>query len=525
MGSDLLDIVWVLCAACSVFAMQAGFLCLESGVTRSKNAVNVAVKNISDFSASMLLYWAIGFAFMFGMSAGGFIGLSQFFVPVGANDPGQAALFFFQAMFCATAVTIVSGAVAERMRLGAYIIVTLIVSGLIYPVFGHWVWGGLLTGEPGWLQKLGFIDFAGGTVVHVIGGCAALAASATIGPRLSRFKKGGYKTSSADNLPLAMVGALLLMQGWFGFNGGSTLGINPEVPGIICNTVLSGTAGMITALAVSWIVKKYVDVFWIINGLLAGLVAITSGCHAVSAGEGRSDWSNWVCRHAPCRPAFGATEKSTTPLARSRCTLGAGIWGALSVGLLGDLSVLDTGLTRWAQVGVQFTGTAVAVLVSFGGLYLLLNVIARFYALRVSEDAEVRGLNISEHGVTTTAFELLSEMESQRQSGDFTQPVSVEPFSEVGEIAVQYNRVLGAVNEKSRELMSAKRELETTVEELEEFNQHMIGRELRMIELKSEVNELSELVGQEPPYVQDVAAIESLENSAGAGAAAAVEPH
>src|SRR5688572_18524592 len=185
------DIFWVLVTGGLVFTMQGGFLCLESGLTRTKNSINVSLKNLSDFAVAALLFWLFGFGMMFGATSGGWIGTSMFAPELSSGGPWQAAFFFFQVMFCATAATIVSGAVAERMRFTSYMIATAVISGLIYPLFGHWVWGGAFTGQPGWLAARGFVDFAGSSVVHSVGGWVSLAALLVIGPRTGRFAPDG----------------------------------------------------------------------------------------------------------------------------------------------------------------------------------------------------------------------------------------------------------------------------------------------------------------------------------------------
>ncbi|MEN0111008.1 MAG: ammonia permease, partial [Planctomycetota bacterium] len=221
------DQVWLLACSGLVLLMQAGFLCLEAGLTRSKNAVNVALKNVADLAITPLLFWTVGFGLMFGTTWCGLIG-----VPGGPEraSGGLVAFFVFQMLFCATAATIVSGAVAERMRFGAYVLVCVLVSGLVYPVVGHWAWGGAVSGTPGWLESFGYIDFAGSSVVHMTGGFAALAAAIAVGPRLGRFEEGrltsGFPKSS---LPIAMLGTLLLVTGWIGFNGGSGLRMDDSV--------------------------------------------------------------------------------------------------------------------------------------------------------------------------------------------------------------------------------------------------------------------------------------------------------
>jgi len=440
---EQLDILWILLTAALVFMMQAGFMCLESGFTRSKNSINVATKNMTDFLISLCIYWAWGFAMMFGITRAGWIGTDGFFLPFEAETAWQSAFFLFQAMFCATAATIVSGAVAERLRFGSYAAISVIVSGLIYPVFGHWAWGGVEgRSEGGWLMNAGFIDFAGSTVVHSVGGWVSLAALLIIGSREGRFPKDGPpRKINASNLPMSVLGALLLYMGWFGFNGGSTLSLNQDIAHIIANTALAGAFGGVAALCIGWGVSRTPDVGLLINGTLAGLVAITANCHCVTAVE------------AAAIGTIGALVMVLLDFALIRLRiddavgaipvhLGAGIWGTLAVGFFGNLETLGTELTRMEQIVVQAGGVVTAGAWAFGITFLILFVLNRVSHLRVSLEAERSGLNYSEHGATTELIDLLSAMEEQGRKGDLNMRVPVEPFTEVGQIAQQYNRVM-----------------------------------------------------------------------------------
>ena len=509
MEAGMLNSLWVLVCIGLVFAMQGGFLCLESGMTRSKDAINVALKNMTDFSISLMLFWAFGFALMFGASQSGWIGMTNFFVPIDQQNSVLMTTFLFQAMFCATAATIVSGAVAGRMRFSAYIISTLLISGLVYPLYGHWAWG-----QEGWLAANGFVDFAGSTVVHSVGGWAALAAVLVIGPRIGRFEKGQTtKAPAGSNLPLSMLGAILLWMGWIGFNGGSTLAMNGQVPGIIGNTFLAGAAGMLTAMFVGWRLFGHPDVNQAINGSLAGLVSITASCHAVatpaavligSIGAIVMLLAQWVMDRQKIDDAIGAVPVH----------LACGIWGTLAVAFFGDPEILGTGLSFWPQFKVQLAGVFAAFLMTFGTIYLLLRLIHHVFPLRVTAEQEQQGLNVSEHGATTELNELMAEMDEHRQTGEFSKPVSVESYSEVGQIGEQYNRVLAVINferqqlidSKQRayaansELIKARRSIEEQLEELTDFNDAAVDRELRMIELKREINELSATIGKSNRY-------------------------
>jgi Amt family ammonium transporter len=248
MTSDT-DLLWILLCSALVFLMQAGFLLLESGLIRRKNSVNVAIKNLSDFCMASVAFWLIGYGLMFGTSKAGWFGTSAFYINFTGSDPILGAFFLFQLMFCGTAVTIMSGAVAERMRFSSYLIIAIWISALVYPVIGHWSWAGLLEGEAnGWLNSAGFIDFAGSTVVHSTGGWASLAILLVIGPRIGRFPEDGEpQRIPSSSVAQATVGAVLLFIGWLGFNGGSTLALNDSVPGILINTIVGASAGAISA--------------------------------------------------------------------------------------------------------------------------------------------------------------------------------------------------------------------------------------------------------------------------------------
>lgn len=456
-----MDVLWILIAAALVFLMQAGFLCLESGLVRSKNSINVAAKNIADFALSGAIFWAVGFGLMFGESVSGWFGWGGFFFDADASAR-DVAVFIFQLMFCGTAVTLVSGAVAERLSFFSYLLVATLISFLIYPVVGHWVWGGVVTGEPaGWLEKMGFVDFAGSTVVHSVGGWVALAAILIIGPRQGRFDVNGRRIPGS-NIPMAVLGGMLIWFGWFGFNGGSTLAWTDQVPGILLNTFLASFLGGIAATALKYWQDRYVDVTQMINGVLGGLVAVTANCHVVTPSSAALiglvgglivTLADRGMERMRIDDAIGAVPVH----------LAAGIWGTLAVALFADLSKLGTGLSRTAQFQVQLTGVVVVGLSAFCVAYLALRWLNLLRPLRVSPKAELVGLNVVEHRVTTEVFDLLSAMQHQQSESDFSTRVPVEPFTEVGQIAQQYNRVIDKVNQEIQqrdEAFSAFRESE-----------------------------------------------------------------
>ncbi|MFN3986578.1 MAG: ammonium transporter [Rhodocyclaceae bacterium] len=449
MGStESLDTLWVLLCAGLVFVMQAGFLCLESGLTRSKNAINVAVKNVADFAVASLLFWCVGFGLMFGTSFGGVIGSSRFGLGDGVPaEPALLAFVLFQMMFCATAATIVSGAVAERMHFAVYLLVSALVAGLIYPVFGHWAWGGSAGGELGWLAALGFVDFAGSTVVHGLGGWVALAAVLLVGPRSGRFVPGeAPRVIPGGNLPLAMLGVLLLAFGWFGFNGGSTFAFVASVPMIMINTALAAAAGVVAGIVLGWWLRGYCEVLYALNGAIAGLVSITACAHVVSPGQAMVIGALGSMAMVACNEWLLA-RRIDDAVGAIPSHLAAGIWGTLAVALFGDLELIGNGNGRMTQFAVQLLGVVACGTWAFLVSWLLFKGMGRLIRLRVGEEEERVGLNVSEHGSRTELLELLEAMDNHGRTGSLARRVPVEPFTEVGQIAAAYNRVLGALEE------------------------------------------------------------------------------
>jgi Amt family ammonium transporter len=321
----------------------------------------------------------------------------------------------------------------------------VLLTAVIYPIAGHWAWASIYqAGNQGWLEAKGFVDFAGSTVVHSVGGYVALVAIIIIGPRIGRFDSDS-SLPVGSNVPMSVLGTLLIWLGWFGFNGGSTLQLTEQVPKIILNTCLSASWGGVSASLCHYRHKRFVDVGYILNGVIAGLVAITAGCHVVSpissmligivSGGVLYAGTLWIER-LKIDDALGVVPAH----------LFAGIWGTLAVALFADLTLLDTGLTRWQQFNIQLLGVFSTGVYCLGISFLCLWVINKFVALRVSREDELQGMNVSEHCASTELIDLLGSMHEQQQEGEFSKPVPVEPFTEVGQIASKYNQVIEKVN-------------------------------------------------------------------------------
>lgn len=387
---DNLNYIWTILAACLVFFMQAGFALLETGFTRAKNAVNIIMKNIMDVSAGSLVFFVVGFGLMFGTSAGGWIGTDGFFLSeIGDwSVEWSYTFFFFQAVFAATAATIVSGAVAERTAFNAYLIFSVMMTGLIYPVFGSWAWGSLFNGS-GWLEGLGFIDFAGSTVVHSVGGWAALAGAMVVGPRVGKYVDGKPQEIKGHSLPLAALGVFILWLGWFGFNAGSTTTGDTSVALIALNTFLSAGAGATAAMFVTWLANGKPDGTTTLNGVLAGLVGITAGCANLTPG-----FAILTGAIAGVVLYYGVKliDKYVDDAVGAVAVHGiCGAWGTLAAGLF------DSAGFSLEVVGVQLLGIGAAFLWTFPVSYGVLKLINSFMPLRVNGHLEEAGLDLHEH--------------------------------------------------------------------------------------------------------------------------------
>lgn len=385
--------MWTLVAAALVFFMQAGFAMVEAGFTRAKNSINIMMKNLMDFAIGSLGYWAIGFGLMFGVSATGFFGTSGFFLSdfTPDGDPWVLAFWMFQVVFAATAATIVSGAMAERTKFSGYLIYSMIVSALIYPIFGSWAWGSLFNGS-GWLEGLGFIDFAGSTVVHSVGGWAALAGAMVLGPRIGKYTKDGkIRPILGHNIPLAALGVFILWLGWFGFNPGSTTTADKSIAMIFVNTNLAAATGCVVAMLVSWIKLGKPEVGMSLNGALAGLVGITAGCANVTPGS-----SIIIGAVAGVLVVFSVLFfdriKIDDPVGAISVHGVCGAWGTFAAGLFNIGGFTAKILT------VQLVGIVSCFAWTFITAFVMFKIISATIGLRVTPDEEREGLDFTEHG-------------------------------------------------------------------------------------------------------------------------------
>ena len=411
-GGFPVNYLWTIVAAVLVFWMQAGFALVESGFTRAKNAVNIFMKNLMDFAMGSIVFWAVGFGLMFGVTNGLF-GTTGFFLDGYDSDTWTFAFLLFQTVFAATAATIVSGAMAERTKFKAYLVYSVVISALIYPVFGSWAWGGLFKGG-GWLEAPdggflaglglpGFIDFAGSTVVHSIGGWAALAGALVLGPRLGKYgADGSRRPIRGHSMALATLGVFILWMGWFGFNAGSTTGVTGsgsdpyggagKAFGLIAvNTNLAACAGAIAAMAATWLKTGKPDIGMSLNGVLAGLVAITSPCATISPGSSVVVGLIAGVLVVLAVQAFEAI-KVDDPVGAVSVHGVCGAWGTLAA------AIFNHGGFSAAQLATQAIGVVVAFVWSFGMAFLLFKLLSKTIGLRVAPEDELEGLDITEHG-------------------------------------------------------------------------------------------------------------------------------
>lgn len=397
----LMNSIWVLCASVFVFMMQMGFACCESGFARGKNACNIWLKNFCDFCVGALVYYFIGFGFMYGDDWHGLIGINGFLDPLNQDlgvwqglegSLSPQVYLLFQTMFCATTATIISGAIAERFKFNTYLILSALMTGIVYPVIGHWIWGG------GWLSQIGFTDFAGSGAVHMCGGIAALVAAIGVGPRIGKYVNGKSVAIPGHNISMAMLGGFILWVGWYGFNPGSELAFDNVTLYTTVTTTFAAAAGGLTALFFTWIKYGKPDPTLAMNGALAGLVAVCTGVAEVSY---------------PGSMLIGVIAAIMFTISVSVVDNKLHIddvAGAISLhGMSGSLGVLLPGFLS-TENGLFYGGGAGRLLSQFIGLIsiwaftficvgIIIFVLKKTMGIRVSEDIELAGLDIAEHGM------------------------------------------------------------------------------------------------------------------------------
>ncbi len=422
---DDMDALWTCVAAFLVFFMQAGFAMVETGLTRAKNACNILMKNLMDFAVGSVAFWLVGFGIMFGVTSTGWFGTNNFFFDAVKEVPalGKSVSFgwsflIFQTVFCATAATIVSGAMAERTKFVSYLIYSAVISALLYPIFGSWAWGSLWAGG-GWLEGKGFHDFAGSTVVHSMGGWAALAGALVLGPRIGKYTKDGkINPIPGHNIPLVALGVFILWLGWFGFNPGSTTSVSPyEDPNgvigtgfasIAVTTNLAAATGAIAAMITTWLAFKKPDPSLTLNGALAGLVAITAGCD-VTTPMTASIIGLVAGVLVIGSVVFFDKIRIDDPVGAVSVHGVCGAWGTLATGLFATKTGLFMGGGADLFIS-QIIGVVSCFAFMFPAALILFLALKYTVGLRVSEQEEIEGLDIHEHGLTAYPAAWVADM-------------------------------------------------------------------------------------------------------------------
>jgi Amt family ammonium transporter len=405
----LMNIMWTMIAAILVFFMQAGFAAVEAGFTRAKNTGNIIMKNLMDFVLGTIFFFLIGFGIMFGPDIAGLFGSSGFFNPQSLADADGminglpiGVFMIFHTVFCATAATIVSGAMAERTKFKSYLIYSALISVVIYPVTGHWIWGG------GWLSQLGFHDFAGSTAVHAVGGWCALIGAKILGPRIGKYKDGKPQAIPGHNLALGALGVFILWFCWFGFNAGSTTAATTSLGDIAMTTNLAAATATFATLFLTWFRYGKPDISMTLNGSLAGLVAITAGCDIVPY------WGAFIIGLIAGVVVVFAVEfvdkvlKIDDPVGATGVHWACGILGTFLTAVFASKEYLEgAGISRLKFIGIQLTGiVAVGAYTAIGAIIIFM-LIKKTVGLRVDAQEEIDGLDIHEHGISAYAdFEL-----------------------------------------------------------------------------------------------------------------------
>ena len=485
-----LDFIWIIVAASMVFFMQVGFTAFEAGSVQAKNAISVSIKNILNFLVSSIAYFIVGFGIMFGLSYEGYAGISNFLlygIDTHLTSLGYAFVFF-QLVFAGTAATITSGAFAERAKLITHICTTIFVVCLIYPVFGHWAWGHLFhPHQYGWLGRLGFIDFAGSTVVHSISGWVALSGAIVLGPRMGKFNPdGAVNKMYGHNLPLATIGTFFLWFGWFGFNGGSLLQADTSIGLVIINTSLSGAVAGVAAAIFGKLKSKKLDAAEILLGIMGGLVAIGAGCSRIS--------SEYACVVGLCAGIIAILSKDfVEKVLKVDDPVGAvpvhgfcGAWGTLAVSLFTPASAFSmTNFNRLLQVEVQCLGIIVAFTWAFSLGFLFFWCLKKLVGIRVGAEEEVKGLNLSEYADVTSWLDFVKITK--------VQDLNVALQDKIKERTIELENIRRNLEEdvkkRTSELEKSRDDFKKKVEQLENFAKVAVGRELKMKRMEEELKD------------------------------------
>jgi ammonium transporter, Amt family len=490
------DLTWILVAAGLVLLMQIGFLLLEAGAARSKHSINVALKNAVDFMIAAAMFWVVGYALMFGGSIAGLIGQPALFGPQD-GDAKTLAFFLFQMMFVSTAATIVSGAVAERMSFTGYLVLTAAISVVVYPVFGHWAWGNaLIETNASWLAKMGFIDFAGSTVVHSIGGWVSLAGLIVLGARRGRFgADGSVIAMPGHSVILSSAGALLLLVGWIGFNAGSTLAATPDVAKIAVNTIIAGAFGSLGAM----IFGRFADGHWAagrsLNGLLGGLVGVTAGCAVVStsgaaaigfiAGVVVMLAEDTILKRLKLDDVVGAVAVHGV----------GGLVGTLLVAVFGDPTKFVNN-SRLEQLAVQALGAGAAFLWAFALGLALFGALSAFGFGRVSAEDEDKGLNAAEHGATLGTGALQTQLSAIFMTErDLSKRLDESTGDETAEIAAMLNPFIAEMQRLMREVSTTAAQVSATSAQLAAASSGGVGGAAALADGTKEMSEASSRMG------------------------------
>lgn len=440
-----MTLVWLPLCTLLVLLMQAGFACFEAGLVRRKNAINVAMKNVADLMICILLFLAIGYPLMFGANTlipGGLLGWGA--SPIFSDDPTLMLQGLFQAMFAGTCITIVSGIVAERTMFRGYLWLAAGMVVLVYPISGYWAWG-----PEGWLASLGFVDYAGSTVVHLVGGAIGLVAAHHIGPRFGRFDGAAHMEPSS--LTFSSLGAFILMFGWFGFNAGAATDFENEVPRIMFNTGLGAAAGILVGLIASRVMDKNIRSESVLGAMLAGLVGVTAGCFALTP------WGAVIMGGLGALGAMGAIRllekwQIDDPVAGVPVHFVAGAIGTILYPLFSyETAMPEHFAIRFDWVGVQALGVVAIGGFALAVAYVYMKITSQFVVYRVSERDEILGLNVAEHGAGSSLSDILEQMHRQADNDDYRSPIYADNANDAYHLAFLYNRLRERFNSKSEQ--------------------------------------------------------------------------